>query len=306
MRVAYVVAKESLPEYAHRFSPKKFTQHQLFACLVLKVHMRRDYRGVVALLADAPDLCAVIDLHAVPHFTTLQKAAERLLRSPRVQRLLDATVRRAMKRRRRVRIAAADSSGFDRTHASRYYVWRTKRVGTPAKHLTYRRFPKLGVLCDVASHVILAIFPTRGPTPDVGQLGELMSRRAHGVFMDRMLADAGYDSEANHELLRDDHGIRSIIPPKAGRPRKDNTLPAGKYRRLMAQRFDKEAYNQRAQVETVMSMLKRNLDGCIRARKTWSQRRELVLKALVHNIMIAYWLPRFSTEPDAASFRSKR
>ena len=50
MLVAY--AKDTLPKYAHRFSPKKFTQHQLFACLILKAFCRTDYRGVVAMLAE--------------------------------------------------------------------------------------------------------------------------------------------------------------------------------------------------------------------------------------------------------------
>jgi hypothetical protein len=296
LRVAYAVAKESLPEYAHRFSPKKFTQHQLFACLVLKTFMRRDYRGIVAMLADTPDLCAAIDLHHVPHFTTLQKAADRLLRGAKVHRLLQRTVMKAM-RRKHVRTAAADSSGFDRTHASRYYVWRTKQRGLPAKHMTYRRYPKLGVICDTTSHVILSVFATRGPTPDVHQLDNLMDNLVPHVTLWRLIADAGFDSEANHELLRDFHGIRSIIPAGAGRPTKDNKLPSGRYRRLMRRRFDRKTYNQRSQVETVMSMLKRNLDGCIRARMYWSQCRELTLKALTHNILIAYWIWRFSTEP---------
>jgi hypothetical protein len=30
---AWHVAKQSLPAFSHRCSPKKFTQHQLFACL---------------------------------------------------------------------------------------------------------------------------------------------------------------------------------------------------------------------------------------------------------------------------------
>jgi hypothetical protein len=28
------VARDALPEYSHINSPKKFTQHQLFACLI--------------------------------------------------------------------------------------------------------------------------------------------------------------------------------------------------------------------------------------------------------------------------------
>lgn len=80
LQVAYAVAREALSPYAHRFSPKKFTQHQLFACLVLKDFLKLDYRGVWQLLRDTSDLCAVIELTTVPHWTTLQKAADRLLK----------------------------------------------------------------------------------------------------------------------------------------------------------------------------------------------------------------------------------
>jgi len=157
LQAAHAVAIESLPAYAHRFSPKKFTQHQLFACLVLKTHQKLDYRGITALLEDCSDLQRCIDLAQVPHWTTLQKAAVRLLRNGHVRTLLGTTVRRVMRRKKRVPLAAADSSGFDGTHASRYYVWRTKRQGTPPKHLTYRRFAKLHVIVDTRNPLILAL-----------------------------------------------------------------------------------------------------------------------------------------------------
>lgn len=50
MSEAWKVAQVSLSAYAHRFSPKKFTQHQLFAILVLKAHLKSDYRGITAVL----------------------------------------------------------------------------------------------------------------------------------------------------------------------------------------------------------------------------------------------------------------
>ncbi len=80
MEVSYACAKRALPAFAHRYSPKKFTQHQLFACLTLKEFLKLDYRGIMQLLMDSPDLCAVIELSEVPHWTTLQKAADRLLK----------------------------------------------------------------------------------------------------------------------------------------------------------------------------------------------------------------------------------
>lgn len=80
LATAFECAKGALPPFSHTYSPKKFTQHQLFACLALKEFMKLDYRGLMHLLIDSPDLCRVIELHAVPHWTTLQKAADRLLK----------------------------------------------------------------------------------------------------------------------------------------------------------------------------------------------------------------------------------
>lgn len=95
---AFEVARQTLPEYAHRFSPKKFTQHQLFAILVLKTHQQQDYRGVVALLEDMPELVRELGLKAIPHYTTLQKAAERMLGDAALQQLLSGTVERFRKK----------------------------------------------------------------------------------------------------------------------------------------------------------------------------------------------------------------
>jgi hypothetical protein len=55
--------------------------------------------------------------------------------------------------------------------------------------------------------------------------------------------DADYDIEWVHERVRDDHGIRTVIPEERGRP--SDKPPAGKWRRWMKQRLDKTKYCQR-------------------------------------------------------------
>ena len=101
-------------------------------------------------------------------------------------------------------------------------------------------------------------------------------------------ADPGYDSEANHDIARRDMGIRSIIPPKIGRP--TEKPPSTRYRLLMKQRLargaDKAAYGQRWQVETVNSMIKRNLGSALRATTARRRSYELLLRCIVHNIMV--------------------
>lgn len=216
--VAYAIGKQSLPQYSHRFSPKTFTLPQLFACLVLKSFLKTDYRGVVEFLADCESFQRVLDLKRVPHFTTLQKACKKLLRLPVVEQLLLKTLRFESPRRRRVKLAAIDSTGFESHYCSRYFVKRRSRVPNLWQTTTYKRFPKLGVVCDVSNHLILAIHLTRGPTPDVAQYKEPMNKAWRVAKIDTVVGDAGYDSESNHQYCRDVLNIRTLIPPLHGRP----------------------------------------------------------------------------------------
>jgi Transposase DDE domain len=288
--VALAAGKEAFSDYSHKSSPKKFTRPQLFACLVLKEFERKDYRGVCQLLADCSDLRDAIQLRNVPHYTTLQKASRRLLKLDSVRLLIADTVHRILKRARLVPYAAVDSSGFEGHHASRYFVWRTaaKNKGKePKKRVVYKRYGKLMLIISCATHAILAAVASAGPTPDIDQLDGVVEELPSSVAVRHMVGDAGFDSAHNHSLLRDYHGMRSTIPPEHGRPAKDpNALPADKYRRLMKTRFNTKAYHKRPQVETVFSMLKRNLGSALRGRSHWSRCRDLLLRAITHNIML--------------------
>jgi hypothetical protein len=288
--VALATGKEAFSDYSHVYSPHKFTQPQLFACLVLKEFEKKDYRGVCALLADCSDLREAIGLKFVPHFTTLQKASRRLLVQDRVQRLLADTVRR-VRRAKHVRYAAVDSSGFDAHHASRYFVYRTaanQKGKEPKKPVKYKHYGKLMIIICCATHAVLAAVASAGPTPDIDQLDGVLDKLPRDHVLHHMVADAGFDSAWNHWLLREYHGIRSTIPPEHGRPPKDpNTLPKDKYRRLMKTRFNTKAYRHRVQAETVFSMLKRNLGDALRARSHWGRCRDMMLRVLTHNIALA-------------------
>jgi hypothetical protein len=80
---AYRLALPLLPAYASAFSRHDgFTEAQLFACLVLREHQKKSYRGVEALLADSPHWLAEIGVdegHAPDH-NTLWRAFGRLVR----------------------------------------------------------------------------------------------------------------------------------------------------------------------------------------------------------------------------------
>jgi hypothetical protein len=255
--------------------------------LVLKTFFRLDYRGITALLAEFTDLQEVLELKYVPHFTTLQKASRRLLLVPQARRLFQATVRRFLKRRRRVVRAAFDSTGLELGRRSFYYVRRRQKLDQPWKTIGYSRFAKLEAAIDCESHLLLAVLVGRGPQVDVHRFVPLLAATLQGAQPASVLADAGYDSEANHRHARQ-HGVRSFIPAKIGRP--TEKLPTGYHRRRMRQRLNKDygQYGQRWQVETGISMLKRRLTSMVSARTYWNQCRELLLLAITYNIMLLY------------------
>lgn len=287
--VAWEVAKAVLPPYSHPSSPKKFTQHQLFACLVLKAFLKTDYRGLTAVLQDVPAWCEAIGLACVPHFTTFQKAAQRLLRARPVFELLDETVSQIMGRKRRVPLAAIDSTGLESRHTSRYYIYRRSREPNLWQTTQYTRYPKLGLLVDCSNHVVLGYLTDQGPKPDIRDLEPTLARTTPHVRIEWLTGDAGYDSEANHRICRDEHGIRSLIPPTHGRP--TDKPASGRYRRLMQMRFNKRRYGQRWQVETVVSMMKRRLGSALSGRSYYTRRRDMMLMVLTHNIMILLPFP---------------
>ncbi len=285
-REALILAKHCIAPYAHKFSPKKFTQHQLFACLVLKTFLKTDYRGLAAHLADHSDLRTLLGLDVVPHVTPPQKASRRLLRLPRARRLFRATVRRFLSRRRCVERAALDSTGLDCGHASRYYIRRRSGAAKQWQTVAYSRYAKLEAAFDISNHLMLAVLVGRGPRVDTDRFVPLLDATLANVRVKKALADAGYDSEPNHQYARETRGVLSFIPATAGRP--TTKLPSGHYRRQMKQRLNKNygRYGQRWQAECGFSMFKRRLTSEVQGRSYWSQCRQLLLMAITYNIML--------------------
>jgi Transposase DDE domain len=302
LEYAYLIGQLVLPDYSNCYSRHDFTQPQLFACLALKEFLQLDYRKLAGLLQDAGELGSAIGLAKVPHFTTFQKAARRLLFNRHAQAYLDKTIRLAQvqgRLPRRVSLAALDGTGLETRHASSYYVKRRANTGKYWQHTTYQRFPKAGVLCDTKTHLILAVVPERGPGPDGPHFERALVEAQRRVRLAAVAADAGYDGEHHHRFAREQQGVRSLIPPLIGRPTKKP--PSGYWRRQMKSRLHLTRYSQRWQVETVNSMLKRLLGSALRARRYWSQCREILLRAITLNIMI---LRRHgvSTEQDIPIF----
>jgi hypothetical protein len=300
---AYELAKLTLPDYSSKFSRKDFTLPQLFACLVLREHQKKSYLGLEALLEDSPSWRAAIGLPRTPDSNTLWRAFQYLVKPRGFQQMLDRMVAEAKRRgliRGRLKPVALDSTMFESHHVSRHFETRQKQTARQnrKKHAknranrrrraVHKRLPKLSLAVASASHIIVAARATTGSGGDQPFFAPLLREAHQRAKFRAAVGDAGFDSEANHRLARQDLGVRSIIPPDAGRP---TSQPAATpYRRLMQQRFrrraDQRCYGQRWQAETVNSMLKRNLGSALRARTARRRSKELFLRVVTHNLMI--------------------
>jgi hypothetical protein len=304
-QLALEAARKTFTNYSCPKSPRKFTQPQLVACLVVKEFLRLDFRGLQQRLREWQELRAALALSRTPHFTTFCAAERRLLRRPDTDRLLTQVL--DLCRRRGLlsptsKLAAIDSTGMESRHVSHYFTRRSERHNAHFK----ARYPKLSAVCDTRSHLLLGITINRGPTVDHCEFVPTLQRARSRQPILTLLGDAGYDSEKAHRLCREQLGIRSIFPPRInGRPRYDGTLQRmhGIYRPRLRRRFPRKTYGQRWQIETVFSMLKRLLGAALRARSHHSQSREIALRVITLNLMILLRVVRmFYTEQVAPRF----
>lgn len=175
-----------------------------------------------------------------------------------------------------------DSSGFETRHASRYYRFRVK---DPFDRDLTRGWPKVSLVCDQSSHLVVGACVTPGPSADMLEFIPVLESASENIQFDRILADRGYDSEKNHQLAREELKIRSTVIP-AFKRHFSGDIPKGKYRRQMALCFHSQIYKGRSQVECVFSRIKRTLGASIKSRKWESQERECHLKILTFNFML--------------------
>lgn len=312
MREAHRLGSQVWPEYSHRFSRHDFTLPQLFACLVVREMMKLSYRKTEALLRDSPHWLSAIGMTRAPDHNTLWRAFEVLLTDRRIERMLDLLAQ-LFAQARLLNLSALplslDSTCYERRHRSRHYerVCRKMKLGegekygktpenraeTPAqvnrrRSRTVRQMPKLALAVASSCHAILAARSHIGNGSDSPDFEPLLYHSWRRADVRTVVADAGFDSEDNHRLSRLDMNVRSIIPPRIGRP--SDGPPQGRYRRLMKQRFSRKAdqkqYGQRAQSETVNSMMKRNFGDALRSVHPQRRKKELLLRGLTHDIML--------------------
>ena len=181
---------------------------------------------------------------------------------------------------------AVDATGLETRHVSAHYQGTRRRTGRRGRPRA--RYPTLTIATHTASHLIAGAVTGTGPAPDFAAFAPVM-RQAAGLMprIGAVVADAGFDAEAVHQLCRGPLGIRRTairLNPRDHHRR----WPRTRYRRAMRRRFPWRLYRRRQQAESVFSQTKRRLGSALTARREATQREEIILRVLTHNLMILH------------------
>jgi len=148
LKFAYDFACRHLPDYGSKFSRHDFTQPQLFACLALREHQKKSYRGFVALLEDSPCWREAIGLPRTPDYRTLCRAFRELVKPGLIGRMMDDLVAQADDRglieADEVKPMAMDSTMFESRRVSRHFEKRCRQTAAAAKKKSRKSSGKSG------------------------------------------------------------------------------------------------------------------------------------------------------------------
>lgn len=202
----------------------------------------------------------------VPHFTTLQKFADKLstklvTKIRRISYLICESLKRVKK------LASIDGTGLSKCRASRHYE---KRIGYIK---SAKLFDKLSILTDCESKLILDWKFRIKTVHDVKDIKYLLPK-AKGY--EYILMDKGYDAEWIFKLAFE-LGMIPQIPCK-------KSSKKGFYRKKAKKLFNKMIYNMRNIVECVYSAFKRVEGEKLRSCKARTKKLELSIKILKYNI----------------------
>jgi hypothetical protein len=292
--IALQGGQAALPAYRSKFSKRRFQQPQLLAILCLMRYEDWTFREAEVRLAEHAELRTALGLRHVPDYTTGYRFLRRLDEAA-LEHTLSAVVQRLVSQPDPQATVAVDATGLAPGAISTFFVKRAKDRG---EGFTWRHWLKWTMAVDVDRQLIVAQTARRGPTNDCATLRPLIDAAHQRVPIALVLADAEFDSERNHQHIRQTLQAQSVIPAKRG----------GAHWRIqgvraqMRQEFPAHLYRRRALIETIISAVKRKLSARAPGRSLQTQCLQALLLGIAYNIyrlwgFTVLGIQRMSTEP---------
>jgi len=272
-----------IPKHSSEFSNRLYDDRLKIGLLIVRQHLDVSFRELCTMLPSlrvwngrCPDHSTLVKFSAKVGTMVL----DRVLRS--IAMMLcrtDITV-------------AVDSTGFSCSNASRHFVKRLKEMNKNNK-IAYagssvRGFSKASLAVDTSSKMILACDCVDSNHSDVKRTSYIVDDLVDGGFKIKyIVADKGYDAEYVHVDIRERLNAKAFIPIRKweqARIETSKVRTTGFNRGLMKFFFDKDVYDQRCQVETVNSMIKRKMGDTVYGKTELSRHKEVLLRCIAYNI----------------------
>jgi len=255
-KIKLLLRKANCPEFLHRFGPKTYKLYQHAFALFIKEECKLSFRRVSKLLSNLG--------FKVPTYSALCKMR---LRIPFwiLNELFTNT-----NNFNRIHLLAIDSTGLSRTNPSWYYIKRIDRKKPNMKPL------KLSASFDTRRKKFISLRVRARPRHDILDAPYLIKRVKSRI--NKVVADTAYDSERFYEFLN----YRNIQP--VVKPRKNSKK--GFFRKKMKKSFRNKTYHRRSIIESGFGSLKRKYGSYVSGKNIKSQRAEVYIRAILHNISL--------------------
>ncbi len=285
-RVIELCKRSGLAAYTNQFSNHIYTTYQHITLLCLRQYERKGYERFIKDLPDKSLFIEFLKLNSLPHFTALQKFAERIK-----QTLLDLVLAMALARTGIKKIVGGvDGTGNKPNRASTYYVHRLEcfqrknkkaKRGRPKKRRAVRRFIKTFPFVELRTQIPIAVGFSRR-NGNESPYFKPVARKAMkcGKPFKYIPLHKGYDAEYVHEFIHDEMHAESIIPAR------NKEVPVwrtkGKYRKQMKRGYSKKKYHQRSKNETVNYVVDALMGEEVYALDWRMQNKELLFRYLMY------------------------
>lgn len=254
IKIKRLLKNLKLPEFLHRFGPKKYKLLDHVTSLLLGEVGQLSLRRVNKISNMFGQKC--------PTYSALCKSRKRIP-IELWQKLLKLTAGLSSGK------VAIDGTGFSKSNPSFHYL---KRIDGSNP----RNYTKLSAILDLETKKFLMMRIRTTPRHDMQDVKYLLKRIRD---VEKFYGDGGYDAEWLHELCYW-RGIQTYIPPR-------RNVKVNRFRKMQMKNWDKKEYNLRSNVESGFSAIKRKYGGSVRARKIEGMRAEVLLKGIAHNLELA-------------------
>ena len=275
--LAHLSSLMGQPQRKGRGRPKAVLSDIFFAC-ILKVSMKLSARDFNSFLELAYEMGLISTL---PRWATVLK----YLADPDMAEIFKTFVTvSSLPCRQLERIFCADATGIA---TKTYFSWTDEKYGHTRGGT--KMWIKMHLLIGTFTQVIVAADATEGSVHDQVPFPEMVARASKEYIMEELVADKGYVSRFNLELVNDVGAVpyipfmkHHVVPLNASGSTWDKMI---RYYVFRQEEFDQHYKSPRAKVESSIAANKRLFDPSLMSRSFTGQVNETYCRLIAHNLV---------------------